>query len=361
MIVFVHLLNDRSGSPRVLCGVMAALVEPGVRQMLYMGCGGDGFLSESGVPARRYTYRRGSNRWAVLRNWLASQLDLSCKLWGARDIDQDATLYVNTLLPFAAAVYGRLTGRRLVWHVHEVSLQPRALQWLLVVLVKWAADTVICVSEFQRSRLRLSSACVVRNAVDVAIFASGMRNVYMPRRDSVFRVCLLCSLRDYKGVPEFLRLARTFEGDAGLRFVLVASDDAAVVRTYLETRDAPRNLEVHHCVEDVTTIYAQAGLVVNLSRVDICQETFGLTLLEAMAFGIPVIAPPVGGPADLVEDGVQGYRVDSRDADALQAAVARMAGDEMLCLQFSAACRCRARELSPSAFQASLRTAVLGK
>lgn len=360
MIVFAHLLNDRSGSPRVLGGVMAALAEREPRQVLYLGSGGDGFLGESVPQARRYAYRRGRNRWATLWRWLTSQTDLLCQLCRARDIERDAVLYVNTLLPFAAALYGRLSGRRVVWHVHEASLQPRLLQWLLLAVARWAADTVICVSEFQRQALGVPEARVVHNAVDEVLFAKGMHSAYTPRRDGVFRVCMLCSLRDYKGVPEFLQLARAFAGDSRLHFVLAASDDAAAVSAYLQGRDVPGNLQIVPGAADVSAIYARAGLVVNLSRVDVCQETFGLTLLEAMSFGVPVIAPPVGGPAELVEDGAQGYLVDSRDAEALRAAVAQLAGDAALCMRLSAACRSRARELSPETFQAAIRAAVLG-
>lgn len=361
MIVFVHLLNDRSGSPRVLHSVMAALADRDPVQLLYLGRGGDGFLGEAAPNARRYAYRRGTNQYATLWAYLGSQRELFRQLWRARDIDRNAVLYVNTLLPFAAAMYGWLSGRRVVCHLHEASMRPWLLRWFLLSVARWSADCVICVSEFHRRSLGLDEGRVVLNAVDAALYVNGLRSNYVPRRGGVFNVCMLCSLRDYKGVPEFVRLAQELAGDASLCFQLVVSDDETAARNYLGDRVMPANLRVLHGVADVSGIYAQAGLVVNLSRVDQCLETFGLTLLEAMTFGVPVIAPPIGGPTELVENGVQGFLIDSRDADILRATVERLAGDEALCLRLSADGRRKARALSPEVFQSAIRRAVFGE
>ena len=57
----------------------------------------------------------------------------------------------------------------------------------------------------------------------------------------------------------------------------------------------------------------QAHLVLNLSHPDKWVETFGLTVLEAMCYALPVIVPPVGGVVELVDDGVTGFKIDVRD------------------------------------------------
>jgi phosphatidylinositol alpha 1,6-mannosyltransferase len=59
-------------------------------------------------------------------------------------------------------------------------------------------------------------------------------------------------------------------------------------------------------------------------------ETFGNTLQEAAASGLPVVAPAAGGPLDLVDDGVTGFLVAPGDAAALAGAVARLAADPVL-------------------------------
>ncbi|MFB6839521.1 glycosyltransferase family 4 protein [Streptomyces sp. NPDC056361] len=54
-------------------------------------------------------------------------------------------------------------------------------------------------------------------------------------------------------------------------------------------------------------------------------ETFCQTVQEAMASGVPVIAPAAGGPLDLVDHGRTGLLVPPRDPDALRDAVASLA------------------------------------
>lgn len=59
--------------------------------------------------------------------------------------------------------------------------------------------------------------------------------------------------------------------------------------------------------------YAAAEMVIMPSH----YESFGMVALEAMAMARPVIASEVGGLAYLVQDGVTGYHVPTRDPEAL--------------------------------------------
>ncbi|WP_250037501.1 glycosyltransferase [Paractinoplanes maris] len=66
-------------------------------------------------------------------------------------------------------------------------------------------------------------------------------------------------------------------------------------------------------------------------------EPFGLTALEAMACGVPVVATEVGGLADTVVDGITGDLVPPRDPAQLGAALRRLVGDEVRRLSYAAA------------------------
>ena len=68
-------------------------------------------------------------------------------------------------------------------------------------------------------------------------------------------------------------------------------------------------------------------------------ETFGQTIQEAMASGVPVIAPRRGGPVDLVEEGVTGMLYDPGKPRAMAEAVRALADDDALRTRMSAAAR----------------------
>ncbi|AQS70654.1 glycosyltransferase family 1 protein [Streptomyces pactum] len=68
-------------------------------------------------------------------------------------------------------------------------------------------------------------------------------------------------------------------------------------------------------------------------------ETFCQTVQEAMASGVPVVAPAAGGPLDLVADGRTGLLVPPRDAAAVRDAVWSLTADPALRAAYGAAGR----------------------
>uniref|UniRef100_A0A383W8H5 sucrose-phosphate synthase n=1 Tax=Tetradesmus obliquus TaxID=3088 RepID=A0A383W8H5_TETOB len=79
-----------------------------------------------------------------------------------------------------------------------------------------------------------------------------------------------------------------------------------------------------HTQDDISDIYllpaATRGVFVNIAL----QEPFGLTLIEAAAHGVPIVATTNGGPVDIVHTLKNGILVDPTDADAVADALLKL-------------------------------------
>ncbi|MER6526058.1 glycosyltransferase family 1 protein [Streptomyces sp. NPDC001508] len=87
--------------------------------------------------------------------------------------------------------------------------------------------------------------------------------------------------------------------------------------------------------EELARIFASLDVFVHTGPF----ETFCQTVQEAMASGVPVVAPAAGGPLDLVAHGHTGLLVPPRDADAFRDAVRSLAVDPALRAGYGAAGR----------------------
>lgn len=78
--------------------------------------------------------------------------------------------------------------------------------------------------------------------------------------------------------------------------------------------------------KDVPALAAAADILCCPSRV----EPLGNVVLEAWSLEIPVVAAASSGPAELIQDGLNGLLVPVEDADRLAAALARLIGNPEL-------------------------------
>jgi glycosyltransferase involved in cell wall biosynthesis len=73
------------------------------------------------------------------------------------------------------------------------------------------------------------------------------------------------------------------------------------------------NLEEHFefagHIENMENFYHELDIYINTS----IHEGISISVLEAMSHGLPVIVPDVGGMREIVDDGVNGYLIPSRN------------------------------------------------
>ena len=86
------------------------------------------------------------------------------------------------------------------------------------------------------------------------------------------------------------------------------------------------------CVDDVNSELASFDIFVQPSR----SEGLPLSVLEAMAMGLPIIATSVGGIPEAIRSGENGLLIPSESPQELALALVRVASDAVLGRQMAA-------------------------
>lgn len=306
-VIAVHLLNDYSGSPKVLMQLLKGWTKKNIETHLYTCSGRDGFLSDiPKVNNHFYWYRFAKNPVIRLLFLTLSQLFLGLKLLFF--LKKSDVLYINTVLPFGAGIVGKIRGCKVIYHVHETSIKPKILKKFLFGIVKWTATEVVYVSHFLAEQEFMDNTKnVLYNVLEKDFVNKAQQNLNKEKNSKI--VLMICSLKAYKGVNEFLKLAQI---NPQFTFKLVVNANQNEIDEYFKNDILPSNLILYPTQKDTHQFYQEASLLLNLSDVNLWVETFGLTILEGMAYGLPAIVPPVGGVVELIEEGKNGYLIDSK-------------------------------------------------
>ena len=83
----------------------------------------------------------------------------------------------------------------------------------------------------------------------------------------------------------------------------------------------------HHSSEDVAVLYRLAASTRGVFVNPALTEPFGLTLLEAAACGLPLVATEDGGPRDIIGNCRNGYLINPLDKEAMAATILEAIGD----------------------------------
>lgn len=149
-------------------------------------------------------------------------------------------------------------------------------------------------------------------------------------------------LRPQKNFPLFLRAAREVLREIPQANFVIAGEGPD--RGDLENlaRDLGIAPQVHFLgyVSEMAALYAAVDVLLMTSLA----EGTPLTVLEAMAMGVPVVATRVDGMAEVLEDGVDAYLVSLGDVAACAQRTCRLLQDQVLARRFSQAGRSKVRD-----------------
>jgi glycosyltransferase involved in cell wall biosynthesis len=196
--------------------------------------------------------------------------------------------------------------------------------------------TVVCVSETERREGLAAGTClrdstvVIRNGVDTGLFAA--RTHAPVDRPLLVSVGRLKEPKDFRTLLRAFALLRDVPFDAK---IVGDGPDRAVLESEIDRLGLRGRVELTGDRDDVPAILAAADCFVLASN----SEGLPLSILEAMAAGLPVVASAVGGVHELVTDNVTGFLASQGEPEALAAPLARLLRDPELRARLGAAAR----------------------
>lgn len=247
--------------------------------------------------------------------------------------------------PLPHALFGwiakKACGARVVttFYGAEIRWAKHSHLPLLKSFLAWAArisDRVIAISTFTRNEIR----SIVDVPAEVIPYTIGFSEKPRSKKGEVRRerkrlVLTVGRLVERKGIrylidamkllPEKLNAELVIVGGGPLKEALEAyvRDQGQGIRVRFTGRVGEQQLIEYY---RNASVYVQPAIVD--SRGD--TEMLGVVMLEAMKYGVPVVASNVGGISDVVSDGETGLLVPQKDPKALALAIERLLGDQKL-------------------------------
>jgi L-malate glycosyltransferase len=311
-IYFVHLLNNYSGAPKVLYLILSGLSKKREFEIHLLTSKTNGFLTD--IPFINYnyiSYKWKTNRILLLFRLLNSEIELFFRIFFSKKV---SIVYINTILPFGAAIAAYLRHIPVIYHVHEYYINPNIFQKLCMFILKKTATEIICVSNFVKEKLKTGKEIVIYNAL-MPINKTDINIINISRKYKNRLLVMASSLKIYKGIYQFIELARTMPE---YKFILICSAGKTEIKNFFSNKTLPLNFHIITQQKNIDNIYRNASIVMNLTLPDQCVETFGMTLIEGFNYACPAIAPNIGGPSEIVINNLNGKLVNPADTKSVK-------------------------------------------
>jgi glycosyltransferase involved in cell wall biosynthesis len=249
---------------------------------------------------------------------------------------------------WAGFVTKSMSNAKLIWSRRDMGILRALKHRIAYRLMAGMPDAVLAVSNQVRrhcidvDHIHPDRVFTVYNGLDLSAWPCVVRTA-KPAPEMV--VTTVGNVRRVKGHDLLIRAAaRTIEQHPRVHFNVVGDvlepEYFAELRQLVSSLGISNNFHFAGGTSELAAYLAGTDIFVLPSR----SEGFSNAVIEAMAASLPVVATDVGGNAEAVIDGINGYIVKANDADALFEAIEKLLNDPELALAMGAAGRALAVE-----------------
>lgn len=246
-------------------------------------------------------------------------------------LGSNASLYRESVFIYI----GKILGKRVIGHFHagDVSIYLPRQRKIAQIFIRSAlsrCDELIACSHESARQLRILAASpritVINNAIDTESFADESARNEGTEFEAPTRILFVGAMGKLKGESDLLRamaVASRAGADIRASFLGYGSDAPRNLATELGVGNLIEYMGPVPCSERIQ-FFLRADIFVLPSYA----EAMPISVIEAMAAGLPVISTKVGGIPELITDGVNGFLVEAGDVQALTEKLLTLCNDK---------------------------------
>ena len=213
-----------------------------------------------------------------------------------------------------AALAGRVLHKDIIYHIHEKYVNKSIKSKLAESILYSTKANRIFVSKYVASKYldnKWGESIIEYNKLSKDF----LKNINRKQCENHNRreIIMISSLQKGKGVDMFAQLACVLQDYS---FTLILNCSYEEINRYF-INSIPKNLTILDKQDNIHPFLSKSDIILNLSNPCFIIETFGMTIIEGMAYGLPAVVPNVGGPVEIVENNYNGFCVDVTDLNVL--------------------------------------------
>jgi colanic acid/amylovoran biosynthesis glycosyltransferase len=259
-------------------------------------------------------------------------------------------------------------GLRFFTHAHgyDISRQLKEERWIRQYQEYEKADGVITISRYSKSALE--GIGLESRKIHVVPYGVAIPNSFQERIDHHEIRCIAVGRMVAKKAPIFLLDAfrRAHQVNPSIQLDLVGTGPLfPAAQQFIRAFGLERVVRLHaarpndsvHALMKEADIFLQHSITDSLTG---NQEGLPVAILEAMAFGLPVVSTRHAGIGEAVQEGITGYLVEEGDTSSMAERLLELAGDRGLRCQLGKAGYLQAKNNFSSTIQLAKLRNLLG-
>lgn len=247
-------------------------------------------------------------------------------LWALLTVSSIKVVHVHTASYFSfvrksmVVLLAKLFRKRVILHVHgaEFILFYKKSGWFLQYFIRSVMKQCNCILalsyQWKKDLQSISPLSDVRVVYNPTILRSLCSDSFLPDSSSPVKFLFMGRIGKRKGVYDILQALQYIRAQ-NFEIQLYGDGELESVANLIQQNQLQDRVKLCGWIDGVTkdSVFRQADVLLLPSY----NEGLPISVLEALAYGLPVLSTTVGGISEAVEEGVNGFLIQPGHCEAL--------------------------------------------